>query len=178
MFVCVFRRQSGIQRQRERGRESVCLHLFWFKVKTWWSFVGVYKCLYLKWRGRGVKCVQFIFDCIFLQNQIFYLRVFLCCFIFFKLFKLFHQFHVPLHLPSLSFFPIFLIHKHTHTVVYNCFLRKLFQQRCMDVLSFCMQFEKRGSGLLRKAFRSEGQSFVGPKALGGGMKSQRFVVAG
>ena len=40
------------------------------------------------------------------------------------------------------------------------FLRKLVRQRCTDVMLFCMQFEKRGCGLLQEAFLSEGECFV------------------
>ena len=43
------------------------------------------------------------------------------------------------------------------------FLRKLVKQRRTDVISFCMQFEKMGCGLLREAFRSEGECFFGQK---------------
>ena len=37
------------------------------------------------------------------------------------------------------------------------YLRKLVQLRCNDMTSFCMQFEKRGHGLLQEAFRNEGE---------------------
>ena len=43
------------------------------------------------------------------------------------------------------------------------FLRKLVKQRRTDVKSFRMQFEKMGCGLLREAFRSEGECFFGQK---------------
>ena len=49
----------------------------------------------------------------------------------------------------------------TKGVVYNCFLRRLVLQRHTNVMSFCMQFEKRGCGLLWKALQSEGELFAG-----------------
>ena len=53
-----------------------------------------------------------------------------------------------------------------HTVVYNCFLWKVVRQSHTDVTSFCMQFEKIGRGLLRQAFRSEGECFFSRKRVG------------
>ena len=44
--------------------------------------------------------------------------------------------------------------------VHLFYLRKLVQQQSTDVTSFCMQFQKRGSGLLREAFWSEGEWVV------------------
>ena len=51
----------------------------------------------------------------------------------------------------------------TRPVVVYSFLRKPVQQRCPDVMSFCMQFEIGGRGLLREAFQSKGKSVVGCK---------------
>ena len=45
-----------------------------------------------------------------------------------------------------------------------------------DGTSFCMQFEKIGCGLLREAFRSEGDYFVNLE--GGGMKVSVLENAG
>ena len=76
--------------------------------------------------------------------------------------------NTTLSIPS-SFQNIFGVLKNTNPskkqqdlelVVYNCFLRKLFQQRCTDVTSFYMQFEKRGRRLLQEAFESEGEYVV------------------
>ena len=48
-------------------------------------------------------------------------------------------------------------------VVYNFFLRKVVMQKCTDMISYCMQFEKIGRGLLPEAFQSERECFVSQK---------------
>ena len=48
----------------------------------------------------------------------------------------------------------------TTRVVYNCFFRKLVQQRRTNV-QFSMQFEIKGRGLLQEAFRGDREWVVG-----------------
>ena len=48
-------------------------------------------------------------------------------------------------------------------IVYNFFLRKVVRQNENNVMSFCMQFEKVGHGLLREAFWREGECVVSRK---------------
>ena len=49
-------------------------------------------------------------------------------------------------------------------------MQKPVKQRRTDVISFCMQFEKGGRGLLREAFRNEGESVGSGKSDGEKMK--------
>ena len=57
------------------------------------------------------------------------------------------------------------------------FLLKVVRQSHTDVMSFCMQFKKIGCGLLREAFRREGECFVSRKR-GGNKKVSVLENAG
>ena len=54
----------------------------------------------------------------------------------------------------------------TVTVVYNCFFAESRRAKMHQSDSFCVQFEKIGSGLLREAFRRERECFVSQKIRG------------
>ena len=54
------------------------------------------------------------------------------------------------------------------------FLRMVMKQKCPDVMSLCMQFEKVGCGLLREAFQSERECFVSQKR--GGVNKKGSVL--
>ena len=53
--------------------------------------------------------------------------------------------------------------------------RKLVRQWCINVTSFCMQFEKWGCGLLREAFRGEWECFFCWKREGGKINYNSFT---